>query len=82
MYIVSAPGTGKCKVCAMRHDRRLPHDTRSVYYIVRFVQKHGREPNWKDAMEHCSEAIKTNEYRKRGEVYGMDQNERQTTNAG
>ena len=58
MYIVSPPGIGKCKICAMRHDRRMPHDTRSVYYIVRFYQKHGREPNTEDAMKHCSEEVK------------------------
>lgn len=58
MYIVSAPGIGKCKICAMRHDRRLPHDIRSVYYIVRFVQKNGREPNAQDAMRHCTDEVK------------------------
>lgn len=58
MYIVSAPGIGKCKICAMRHDRRMPHDIRSVYYIVRFAEKNGREPTTEDAMKHCTDSVK------------------------
>ena len=72
MYIVSAPGIGKCKTCAMRHDARLPHDVRSVYYIVRFVQRYNREPDLRDAAQHCSEEVKRQ--------YGiMDQYEGQET---
>ena len=47
--IVSAPGIGKCPVCAVRHGKDQPHDIRSVYYIVRYRQKYGREPERKDA---------------------------------
>lgn len=49
--IVSAPGIGKCKICAVRHRKDQPHDVRSVYYIVRFRQRYGREPDIFDAME-------------------------------
>ena len=49
--IVSAPGAGKCRICAVRHRKDQPHDVRSVYYIVRFRQRYGREPDIFDAME-------------------------------
>lgn len=53
---ISAPGEGKCPVCATAHDPREPHDPTSLYYQNRFHRKNKRFPLWKDAMAHCSSA--------------------------
>ena len=44
---------GTCPECAVRHDPTEPHYRGSLYYQMRFQQKHGRMPTWKDAMAHC-----------------------------
>lgn len=54
--IVSAPGPGKCRVCAVRHGKDEPHEAGSVYYIVRFLQKYGHEPTKEDAAAHLKAA--------------------------
>lgn len=46
------PGT--CDQCATAHDPKQPHNAQSLAYQYKFFERHGRWPNWKDAMEHCS----------------------------
>jgi hypothetical protein len=50
---ILSPGEGTCPECAVRHDPREPHYRGSLYYQMRFQQKHGRFPTWQDAMAHC-----------------------------
>ena len=50
---VLSPTEGTCPVCAVRHDPKEPHYRGSLYYQMRFQQKNGRLPTWKDAMAHC-----------------------------
>jgi hypothetical protein len=50
---ILSPGEGTCPECAVRHDPREPHYRGSLYYQMRFQQKNGRLPTWKDAMSHC-----------------------------
>lgn len=64
-----APGPGRCPVCAGTHDQEQPHNKDSFYYRMKFWQKHGRYPNWIDAMEHCPPDVKQwwmEELRRRG----------------
>ena len=49
------PMPGACPMCAGKHDPGRPHDRDSLYYQLRFRQKHGRMPTWADAMAHCDE---------------------------
>lgn len=53
------PAPGVCQECAVEHDPRLPHNKQSLYYQFQFYGEHGRWPTWADAMEHCSEEMKT-----------------------
>lgn len=48
-----APGPGKCRECATAHEKGELHDPQSLYYQMKFRQKHGRLPTWQDAMAHC-----------------------------
>lgn len=50
---IMPPSPGKCPVCAAEHDPNTPHDAQSLYYRMKFLQKKGRFPSWKDAMAHC-----------------------------
>lgn len=52
-YRIEPPMRGRCPVCACYHDPKEPHFPSSTYYIMRFFQKYGRRPTWKDAMAHC-----------------------------
>lgn len=52
------PKPGTCPVCAANHAPDLPHNRDSLYYQMRFHQRHGRFPTWADAMAHCSETMK------------------------
>lgn len=44
---------GSCKECAIEHDPEQPHNAQSLFYQYQFMEKHGRWPTWKDALEHC-----------------------------
>lgn len=48
---------GSCPECGAVHDAKLPHYRGSVYYQMRFQQKHGRMPVWQDAMSHCAKPV-------------------------
>ena len=52
------PPSNCCKECAREHDPGQPHVLESLYYQLRFKQQHGRVPTEKDAMAHCSKAVK------------------------
>ena len=52
--IVSAPTSGRCPLCADKHDEREPHNRDSLYYQQKFYRLHKRFPTWADAMAHCS----------------------------
>jgi hypothetical protein len=49
---------GTCETCATQHDPVQPHNAQSLFYQYRFYGDNGRWPNWKDAMQHCSDDIK------------------------
>lgn len=56
MILPAKPGT--CPECATAHTPELPHNRDSLYYQMKFRQKHGRFPTWNDAMVHCSDEMK------------------------
>jgi len=61
---------GQCPECATKHGPEQPHNKQSLYYQYKFMAAHGKWPGWKDAMKHCTAAVKkiwTRELRKRGE---------------
>jgi hypothetical protein len=49
---------GVCPECAIDHNTEAPHNAQSLYYQYHFYAKHGRWPNWLDAIEHCPEPTK------------------------
>ncbi len=49
---------GTCEWCAVEHQAQLPHDATSMFYQYRFYNEHGRWPDWRDAMSHCSDDMK------------------------
>jgi hypothetical protein len=53
------PRPNLCQECAVSHLPEHPHNQQSLYYQTFFYMKHGRYPTWHDAMEHCSEEMKT-----------------------
>ena len=46
---ISAPGKGKCPVCAAVHGPGEAHDVTSLYYQVRFYRRNRRFPTREDA---------------------------------
>lgn len=55
---IMPPRRGLCQTCATKHDPAAPHNAQSLYYRLTFAQQHGRTPNWIDATDHCSEAMR------------------------
>lgn len=53
-FRLTPPLPGSCPVCAFNHDPADPHFPKSAYYMLKFNQKHGRLPTWRDAMAHCT----------------------------
>lgn len=51
------PKPGVCQICAVKHKPDQPHNRDSLYYQMKFHQKHGRFPTWWDAMAHCEKYI-------------------------
>jgi hypothetical protein len=49
---------GKCPECATAHDPSQAHNAQSLAYQYFFYNQHGRWPNWKDAIKHCSPEMK------------------------
>jgi hypothetical protein len=45
---------GTCPECATAHSPEFPHNAQSLHYQYAFFEKHGRWPNWKDAVAHCA----------------------------
>ena len=52
------PPRNCCPVCAREHDPKQPHVLDSLYYQLKFNEKHGRMPTEKDAMAHCTKEVK------------------------
>lgn len=52
------PPKDTCQVCAVKHEPELPHNAQSMFYQYNFYNEHGRWPTWKDAIEHCDDAMK------------------------
>ncbi|GIP08809.1 hypothetical protein J1TS5_09790 [Paenibacillus macerans] len=48
-----------CQKCRKKHDPQHPHNQDSLYWKFTFFEKHGRWPTWTDAMEHCSDEVKS-----------------------
>ncbi len=51
---VLPPAPDKCQMCAVEHAPDEPHNRDSLFYGVRFLLAHGREPTWSDALAHIS----------------------------
>ncbi|WP_066723475.1 hypothetical protein [Sphingomonas pituitosa] len=49
---------GTCEICATAHKLELPHNAQSLFYQTRFNIEHGRAPDWRDAMAHCSDEMR------------------------
>ena len=49
---------GTCQECATEHEPETAHNAQSMFYQYKFYNDHGRWPNWKDAMAHCSATMK------------------------
>lgn len=56
--VLLPPKPGACPECAAMHTPEFPHNRDSLYYQMKFRQKHGRFPTWNDAMAHCSAEMK------------------------
>lgn len=50
---------GTCEWCAVEHLPEMPHNAQSMFYQYRFYNEHGRWPNWKDAMSHCDDKMRS-----------------------
>lgn len=55
---LAPPLAGTCPECAVKHDPAMPHNAHSLYYQYKFRQKHGRSPDWNDAMAHCTSEVR------------------------
>jgi hypothetical protein len=53
------PPPGHCPECAIKHDADQPHNRDSIFYQMKFKMDKGRDPTWHDAVEHCSEEVKS-----------------------
>lgn len=52
------PAPHLCQTCATKHEPEMPHNAQSLYYQTAFNMEHGRTPDWRDAMAHCSEEMR------------------------
>lgn len=48
---------GTCPECGVDHESGQPHNRDSLVYQMRFHATHGRWPEWRDAMRHCSPEV-------------------------
>lgn len=55
--IVPPANPAACFECATMHAPEAPHNRDSLNYQYNFAQKNGRWPTWKDASDHCSDAV-------------------------
>jgi hypothetical protein len=55
MLLLASPDT--YPECAVAHQPDEPHNQQSLYWQLRFHQKHGRFPTWADAMSHCTPEV-------------------------
>lgn len=47
-----------CQECGAKHPPGHPHNAQSLRYQYTFYGRHGRWPDWEDAMAHCSGNIR------------------------
>jgi hypothetical protein len=52
------PAPNKCPLCATEHNANSAHNKTSLFYAVRFLQQHGREATWSDAIAHLGPLTK------------------------
>jgi len=53
-FLIMPAPEGTCPDCATAHGPDWPHNAKSLHYQYVFYGRHGRWPNWKDAMAHCT----------------------------
>lgn len=58
LAILGRTPPGTCPMCAVKHDKAMPHNRDSLAYQYKFYDEHGRWPTWADAMEHCPQEVK------------------------
>jgi len=58
---ISAPGKGKCPVCAAVHGPGEAHDANSLIYMVRFYRRKRRFPTREDAAGETTDPKGTKE---------------------
>lgn len=51
-------GSPTCDECGSPHFPELPHNPATPRYRMRFFARHGRHPNWDDAMAHCTPGVR------------------------
>ena len=56
--MILPPKHGVCQIYAADHKPEQPHNRNSLYYQMKFHQRHRRFPTWADAMAHCEEHVK------------------------
>lgn len=56
--ILLPPAPHKCQTCGVEHEPEIPHNAQSLYYQTKFQMEHGRAPDWRDAMAHCTDEMK------------------------
>jgi hypothetical protein len=56
MLLPAAAGT--CPECATEHGAEFPHNAQSLFYQMKFQMTHGRSPDWRDAMQHCTPRLR------------------------
>ena len=58
MTLLGKTKVGTCPECGVKHDPEQPRNKDSLCYQYKFYDKNGRFPTWKDAMQHCPDAVK------------------------
>ena len=49
---------GSCPECGEEHSSNMAHNAFTFVYRLKFYDKHGRFPTWKDAMSHLADEDK------------------------
>lgn len=62
---------GTCTECAVKHDPEQPHNAQSLAFQYKFYNQHGRWPDWRDAMAHCTDEVKEH-WRRELSALGVD----------
>ena len=65
------PAADKCPECATAHAPEAPHNAQSLFYQMKFLMEHRRDPTWVDAMAHCTPEVRA-QWTAELEAYGID----------